>query len=67
MTVPQSGVISPKIFSNSADHTPFMTNPIRSTSASYANQVSQPAVRQPQPQTQASKSAGDVDYDDDSR
>jgi len=55
-----------------------MTNPISSTYASYANQVSQPAVRQPQPQAQAPKSGsipqdtvtlkstGDVDHDGDS-
>ena len=56
-----------------------MTNPICSTTANYAHQVSQPAVRPPQPQTQAPKnnsvpqdtvtlkSTGDVDHDGDSR
>ena len=56
-----------------------MINPISSAQASYANQVSQSAARQPQPQAQSStssslpqdtvslKSAGDVDHDGDSK
>jgi hypothetical protein len=55
-----------------------MTNPIGSTFPSNANQISQPAVRQPQSQAQAPKSSaapqdtvslkstGDVDHDGDS-
>jgi len=52
-----------------------MTNPVSSTSAIHASEVSQPAVRQPQPQqsntrpsdTVSLKSTGDVDHDGDSK
>ncbi len=52
-----------------------MINPISNSQASYVNQATQPAVRQPQPQQQASnpqdtvslKSTGDVDHDGDSK
>ena len=56
-----------------------MTNPISSVSANYADQVSQQAIRQPQPKAQAPKSGsgpqdtvtlkstGDVDHDGDNR
>jgi len=51
-----------------------MINPVSSSSQAYASQVSQPAVRQPQPQqtqdpqdTVSLKSAGDVDHDGDSK
>jgi len=53
---------------------PHMISSVSSTYASYANQVSQPAARQPQPQQRGSlpqdtvtlKSTGDVDHDGDS-
>jgi hypothetical protein len=56
-----------------------MINPISGTQASQANQVLQPAARQPQPQAQTPKgsapqqdtvtlkSTGDVDHDGDSK
>jgi hypothetical protein len=51
-----------------------MISPVASSYAAYASQVSQPAVRQPQPQPSAIpqdkvtlKSAGDVDHDGDSK
>jgi len=52
-----------------------MINPVSSSSAAHASQVSQPAVRQPQPQqskapaqdTVSLKSTGDVDHDGDSK
>jgi len=52
-----------------------MINPISNVLASYANQASQPAARQPQPQqsnalpqdTVTLKSTGDVDHDGDSK
>jgi hypothetical protein len=66
-----------KVSAESADHTLVMTNPISSTTANHADQISQQAVRQPQPTTQAPKSnsipqdtvtlksTGDVDHDGD--
>jgi hypothetical protein len=57
----------------------YMVSPISSAHASYANQVSTPAARQPQPQPQSStgsslpqdtvslKSTGDRDHDGDSK
>jgi hypothetical protein len=52
-----------------------MINPVSSSSAANASQVSQPAVRQPKPQqsntlpqdTVSFKSTGDVDHDGDSK
>jgi hypothetical protein len=67
-----------KEFSDNADPLR-MINPISSAQASYANQVSQPAARHPQPSAQTPKSAslpqdtvtlkstGDVDHDGDSK
>jgi hypothetical protein len=52
-----------------------MINPISGSTAAYSSQVSQPAVKQPQPNQAGSlpqdtvslKSAGDVDHDGDSK
>jgi hypothetical protein len=52
-----------------------MINPVSSSSATHASQVSQQAVRQPQPQqsntrppdTVSLKSTGDIDHDGDSK
>jgi len=52
-----------------------MFNPISNSAAAYAGQLSEPPVRRPQPQQNASlpqdtvslKSAGDVDHDGDSK
>jgi len=52
-----------------------MVSPVSSSNASYANEVPQPAPRQPQPHqgnavpqdTVSLKSTGDVDHDGDSK
>ena len=67
-----------KAFGEGADHTLIMTNSISSTSINHADQLSQQAIRQPQPKAEAPKnsstpqdtvtlkSTGDVDHDGDS-